>query len=250
MVRSLIAAALAAIGAVGASAAGQAPAGPTAGQASACTTSAQYGTCLYPPYRVNQDMWNPGPGSKQTLTATSAGHWRVSTYQPAGAAVRSYPNVSENLGKPISDYSTVQATFAETMPAGADAEAAFDVWVNGAPSTSGATGMIEVMIWTENHGNTPAGTKTTTVTISGQTFAVWECRTSTCVGHPYYAFVLSRNESSGRVHILTTLQWLTQHGLIPASDPLTRVDYGWEIRNTGGATRTFAVTSYSLRVAA
>jgi Glycosyl hydrolase family 12 len=250
MVRLLIAAALATLGAAGAPAAGQAPGGPVAGQASACTTSAQYGSCSYPPYSVNQDMWNPGPGSTQTLTAASAGHWQVSTYQPGGAAVRSYPNVSENLGRPISDYTTAQATFAERMPAGAAAEAAFDVWVNGAPGTPSTTGMIEVMIWTENHGNRPAGTKTTTATIGGQTFAVWECRTSSCVGHPYYAFVLSRNESSGTMHILTTLQWLTHHGLIPASDPLTQVDYGWEIRNTGGATRTFAVTSYSLRTVA
>src|SRR5690348_8416710 len=105
MVRLLIAAALATVGAAGVPAAGQPAEGPAAGQAAACTTSAQYGTCSYPPYSVNQDMWNPGPGSTQTLTATSAGHWQVSTDQPGGAAVRSYPNVSENLGQPISDYS-------------------------------------------------------------------------------------------------------------------------------------------------
>lgn len=249
MVGLLIAAAVATLGAAGAPATGQAPSGPGGGQVTACTTSAQYGTCSYPPYSVNQDMWNPGPGSSQTLTATSAGSWHVVTDQPGGAAVRSYPNVSENLGRPISDYTAAVATFAERMPAGAAAEAAFDVWVNGVPGSASSPGMIEVMVWTENHGNTPAGTKTTTVTIGGQTFAVWECRTSRCVGHPYYAFVLSRNESSGKVHILTTLRWLVRRGLIPASDPLTQVDYGWEIRNTGGAAQTFAVTNYGLRTA-
>jgi len=251
MVRLLIAAALATFGTAGVPAVQQTPGGPAAGQAVPCTTSAQYGTCSYPPYSVNQDMWNPGPGSTQTLTATSAGHWQVSTDQPGGAAVRSYPNVSENLGQPISNYTAAVATFAERMPSGAAAEAAFDVWVNGVPgiARASATGMIEVMVWTQNHGNTPAGTKTTTVTIGGQTFAVWECTTSRCVGHPYYAFVLSRNETSGRVHILTALRWLVHRGLIPASDPLTQVAYGWEVRNTGGAARTFAVSSYRLSTA-
>jgi hypothetical protein len=177
MVRYLIVAVLAIPGAAGVPAAGQAPGGPAAGQAAPCTTSAQYGTCSYPPYSVNQDMWNPGPGSTQTLTATSAGQWHVSTDQPSGAAVRSYPNVSQNLGQPISKYTRAVATFAERMPAGAAAEAAFDVWVNGVPGPPfSSPGMIEVMVWTQ-------------------------------------------------------------------------VDYGWEVRNTGGAARTFAVTSYRLRTA-
>lgn len=79
MVRLLIVAALATLGAAGVPAAGQAPGTLGGGQVTACTTSAQYGTCSYPPYSVNQDMWNPGPGSSQTLTATSAASWRVVT---------------------------------------------------------------------------------------------------------------------------------------------------------------------------
>jgi hypothetical protein len=63
-------------------------------------------------------------------------------------------------------------------------------------------------------------------------------------------FPLASAESSGKVHLLTTLRWLLHRGLIPASGPLTQVGYGWEVRNAGGAARTFAVTSYRLRAAA
>ena len=59
-------------------------------------------------------------------------------------------------------------------------------------------------------------------------------------------FPLASAASSGKEHLLATLRWLVHRGLIPASDPLTQVDYGWEVRNTGGAARTFAVTSYRL----
>ncbi|HEV2371071.1 MAG TPA: hypothetical protein VGS19_02785 [Streptosporangiaceae bacterium] len=215
-----------------------------------CTTSAQYGTCSYPPYTVNQDMWRPAAGSKSTLTAKSAAQWKVSTYQPPGVAVRSYPNVTENLGQPISAYTTIEATFAETMPTGGREEAAFDIWVNGAPGTSNTAHMIEVMVWTDTHRTRPAGTLTARATIGGQTFNVYECPTSACVGHPYYAFRLTQNEAAGQVDLLSALKWLTANGLVPASDPVTQVQDGWEIGNTGGITETFAMTNYALSVTA
>jgi hypothetical protein len=221
---------------------GTAAAGP-------CRTSARYGTCSYPPYQVNQDMWNRTAESTQTLTARSAAGWRVSTFEPAGSSVRAYPNVYESLGQPISDYAKVVATFADIMPTGGRAEAAFDIWVDGAPGTSSTAHMIEVMIWTSTHRTVPSGASVTTATIDGQAFTVWECRTSGCASHPYYAFVLAGSESSGRVNILAFVRWLVSRGLVPASDPLTQVQDGWEIASTGGATETFSMTDYHLRVA-
>jgi Glycosyl hydrolase family 12 len=214
-----------------------------------CTTSAQYGTCSYPPYQVNQNVWNRTARSTQTLTARSAAQWRVSTFEPAGSSVRAYPNVGESLGQPISDYTQVVATFADTMPTGGREEAAFDIWVNGAPGTSSTAHMIEVMVWTSTHRTMPSGGPVTTATIGGQAFTVWECQASGCAGHPYYAFVLTGNESSGRVNILAFLHWLISRGLVPASDPLTQVQDGWEIASTGGSTETFSMTNYQLRVA-
>jgi hypothetical protein len=95
----------------------------------------------------------------------------------------------------------------------------------------------------------PSGAPVATATIDGQAFTVWQCQTSGCASHPYYAFVLTGSESSGRVNILAFLGWLISRGLVPASDPLTQVQDGWEIASTGGTTETFSMTNYHLRVA-
>ena len=225
-----------------------AAAGGSGAAAGRCATAARYGTCAYPPYQVNQDIWNPAARSAQTLTARSAGRWRVATFEPAGSRVHAYPNVSETLGQPISGYTDVTATFTDSTPAGGRGDAAFDIWVNGAPGTASTAHEIEVMVWTTTHRTEPSGAPVTTTTIGGQGFTVWECRTSACASHPYYAFVLAGGESSGQVDILAFLRWLTARGLVPASDPLTQVQDGWEIASTGGATETFSMTSYHLHV--
>jgi hypothetical protein len=109
--------------------------------------------------------------------------------------------------------------------------------------------MIEVMVWTSTHRTMPSGGPVTAATIGGQAFTVWQCQASGCASHPYYAFVLTGSESSGAVNILAFLGWLISRGLVPAADPLTQVQYGWEIASTGGTTETFSMTNYHLRVA-
>jgi Glycosyl hydrolase family 12 len=224
----------------------------TAAQAAACTTSAQYGTCSYPPYVVNQDEWNETTGSTQTLTATGAGAWKVTTSQPPGAYVRTYPDVSQNLpGDTFSTYNTAVQSFTDSVSyTSGTGETAADLWLNGAPGTSSySSATVEVMVWTDNNGQTPAGTDTTTATINGQTFQVWECNTSGCVdslGHIYFAFVLEGSETSGQIHDVDTIGWLVSHGLMSSSLPFNQIDYGAEFGNMSQTTQaTLSFTKYS-----
>jgi hypothetical protein len=224
----------------------------TAAQAATCTTSAQYGTCSYPPYVVNQDEWNETTGSTQTLTATGAGHWTVTTSQPSGAYVRTYPDVSQNLpGDAFSTYHTVTQNFSDSVSyTSGTGETAADLWLNGAPGTSTYnSSTVEVMVWTDNNGQTPAGTDTTTATINGQKFQVWECNTSSCVsslGHIYFAFVLEGSETSGQIHDVNTIGWLVSQGLISSSIPYDQIDYGAEFGNISQTTQaTLTFTKYS-----
>jgi hypothetical protein len=99
---------------------------------------------------------------------------------------------------------------------------------------------IEIMIWVDNHGQTPIGNIIGHVTISGQSFAVW------FGGGTTYSFVLNGDETSGSTHILTALKWLQTHKYVAASATLTQVDFGWEIASTGGSAQDFAMTKYSL----
>jgi hypothetical protein len=66
--------------------------------------------------------------------------------------VETYPAVKEDFGNvPVLSFPTITTGFTESMPkvAGLDAEATVDVWLNNFG--------IEIMIWVDNHGQTPAG---------------------------------------------------------------------------------------------
>lgn len=220
--------------------------------AATCTTSAQYGTCSFGPYVVNQDEWNPASGSGQTLTAASHNHWSVRTSQPPGAYVRTYPDILQNLpGYAFSSYRRAVQTFTDSVTyTSGTGETAADLWLNGAPGTSTYnSSTVEVMVWTSNHGQTPAGTDTATARINGQTFSVWECATPSCVrslGHIYFAFVLRGSETSGQIHDVDTIRWLVRHGLMAPSLPFDQIDYGAEFGNMSQqTTATLRFTRYS-----
>jgi hypothetical protein len=126
------------------------------------------------------------------------------------------------------------SSYAETMNAvsGTDAEAAYDIWINGLNK--------EVMVWVDNHGQTPSGSKVATTTFSGATWDLYE------TGGGYMAFVREGNASSGTVDLLAALQYLEGRGDLAASDVLWQVNFGWEICSTAGAPETFTISNYSL----
>ncbi len=83
---------------------------------------------------------------------------------------------------PLKSLHLIQNGFTESMPSrGVDAEAADDVWLND--------DKIEVMIWVDNHGQTPAGKVINHAKIFGQRFAVWHTGT-------IYTFALDHKETA------------------------------------------------------
>jgi hypothetical protein len=227
----------------------------------ACVTSGLSGTCG--PYsdpnitdadgfntNVANNMWGCGavqpgqPGAYcgvQTVTSRGPGDWSVTSNQQAGnTGVLSYPDVaqvftlSSDADPPISAFSSVTSSFTETMNAtsGTDAEAAYDIWADNGSSVE------EIMIWVDNHGQTPAGNETSSVNIGGTTYQFWNAGDTV-------SFVRS-NEQSGTVDILAVLHWLQSNGYLSASADLGQVDFGWEICSTGGVPETFTVSGYTL----
>jgi len=184
-------------------------------------------------FLLNNNEWNPSAGP-QTIWVYSDGSWGVRSDQPVGLAVQTYPCVQQYYNNvPVSSFHLIRNGFTESMPdaAGLDAEAADDVWLNHYG--------IEVMIWVDNHGRTPAGKITSYAWIFGQYFAVWRSGS-------IFTFVLNHNETSGETHILASLQWLMEHRYVPAGATLTQVNFGWEVASTDGRPMDFAMTSYWL----
>lgn len=176
---------------------------------------------------------NPAP---DTICGNSGSSWQVTSDQRAGnTEVLTYPAVQKNYPADIaiSSLHSLSSTYAENMnaTAGTDAEAAYDVWTTGNAD--------EIMFWTDNHGQTPAGSKQATVVLGGLTWNLYAYGTT-------FSFVLDHNAASGTVDLLAGLQYLQAHGDLPASAKLHQADFGFEICSTAGQPEVFKVSSYTL----
>lgn len=194
------------------------------------------------PYFVANDMWNiTGYSVSETLYACSYSDWYVVATMDnskGDGAVKTYPNSHRDFddNPEISSLSSVTSTFAETSPDSGIYEDAYDIWLNGIATT----GSTEVMIWTANHGQTPAGSLQATVTIDGRSYAAWKTTGN------YIAFVASTNFTSGTVNLLDFFQWLMAKGWIPDNTTLGQVDYGAELVSTNGVPAAFTFSDFSV----
>jgi hypothetical protein len=222
-----------------------ADAGTTTSSGSTCTspvftTSDPNGGWSTEGYYVHNNMWNtsanPGP---ETLYACSYHSWYVVSNQTNSAgAVKTYPNVHKDYNNvPISSFNTITSTFAAVSPHVGIYNVSFDIWMNGV-ATAGST---ELMIWTENYNQVPAGSKTATVTFGGRTFDVWKTSDS-----HYIAFVPTVVMTSGTLDILEIFKWTMSRGWLAANSTLGQLDFGVEIVSTNGANATFYFNDFSI----
>jgi hypothetical protein len=204
------------------------------------TTSSAFGSETLGAYTVSNNMWNAGGGGiSQTLSACSSSDWYVdATVADDDGGVKTYPNSAYNFAAPpeISSLSTVTSTFGSTLPASGEFDAAYDIWLNGTAGTGGD----EVMIWTDNQGQTPAGAQVATATFDGQSYAVWQE-----AGGPI-TFVSDTNVTGGDLDLLPFFQWLISQGYEPSGSTLNQVAYGAQIVSTDGTPETFGFSNFSV----
>lgn len=237
---------------------GQASSQPTAPGSAAPTTQAPAGspTCTDPqyttsdptgmwnlsPYFVANDMWGiSGYTVSQTLSACSYSNWYVvanMNNDSGDGHVKTYPNSHRDFDSEpeISSFSSITSTFAETDPGTGIYEDAYDIWLNGIASSTST----EVMIWTNNHGQTPAGSVQTTVTIDGRSYTVYKTTGN------YIAFVANSNFTSGTMNLLDFFQWITGKGWLASDATLGQVDYGAELVSTDNVPETFTFSNFSV----
>jgi hypothetical protein len=227
-----------------------AAAGPTSpAGATSCTdpqfvTSAPTGGESDGNYYLYNNMWNAaGYSVQQTMYVCSYSNWYVvatMNNDSGNGAVKTYPDVQANFNSPaISSFHSISSTFGQTSPNVGIYEDAYDIWINGVASSSST----ELMIWTQNHGQTPAGSVVGTASFGGQEYQVW--RQGTGAG-AYIAFVADTNVSAGTVDLLAFFDWVISQGWIPATSTLGQICYGAELVSTGGAPATFSFTGFSV----
>jgi Glycosyl hydrolase family 12 len=209
-------------------------------------------------YIISNNMWNCQDGCQgatgnsdgtQTIWGNSSSDWGVTANLggTTGTAVLTYPEdqqiwtLPDNTDEPLSDFAFLHGNATENMPhASLDAEAAYDIWAGPTGETSGNFA-TEIMIWLENHGQTPAGHVVGTTSWYGQTFTVWSE-----TGNHVITFVLNGTQARGTTHILSAMNYLRNHGMIAKNYGLAQIDFGFEICNTGGTAENFNVTSYNV----
>jgi len=191
------------------------------------------------PYWVANDMWNAsGYSVTQTIHACSYSNWYVTATMnndSGNGAVKTYPNAQRDFNSAISSLSSVTSTFAETSPGTGIWEDTYDIWINGL-ATSGST---EIMIWTQNHGQTPSGSDQGTVTLDGRSYTVWKSGS-------YIAFVANTNFTAGTMNLLGFFQWVIGKDWMPADSTLSQVCYGAELVSTNGVPATFTFSNFSV----
>jgi hypothetical protein len=192
---------------------------------------------------VHNNLWNASgyPGTKGTTSVCSYRSWNhVATATDTGdGAVKTYPNVHKDYspGRRISGITTLRSTFSAVAPAVGTYNVAYDLWINGVPNE-------EVMIWTENRNQVPAGSRFASgVSISGYTWDVYATS-----GNHYIAFVPSNGarHTSGTIDLKAMLGYLVSTGRRSSSDTVDQICYGVEVVSTGGSPATWNFTDFSI----
>ena len=191
-------------------------------------------------YYVHNNMWNASAGlGPETLYACSFHDWYVVSNQTNNAgAVKTYPNVHKDYSDvAISSFSALTSSFAATSPHVGVYDVAYDIWTNGV-ATAGST---EIMIWTENFKQVPAGSKAATATFDGRAYDVWK----TADNH-YIAFVPTSAFTSGTIDLLQLFKWTMTQGWLSTTSTLGQICFGVEIVSTAGADARFDFTDFSI----
>ncbi len=193
-------------------------------------------------YYVHNNMWNSASYQcAETLYACSYHNWYVvanMNNNNGDGAVKTYPNVHMDYDSvPISSFKTIASTFSEASPHVGIYDVAYSIWTNGIA----AAGSTELMIWTENYNQMPAGSLSATVILGGVTYNAWKTSDNS-----YIAFVPTVVFTSGTVDILEIFNWTMSKGWLPANSTLSQLDFGVEIVSTNSTNAVFKFSDFSI----
>jgi hypothetical protein len=200
-------------------------------------------------YYADSDMWNAqGYDVSQRMSVCSPGNWSVTITADNKArdgAVKTYPNVHRdyhnwNTGQEpkLSSFKSISSRFASRSPDVGIYNGAYDIWLNGVADSDST----EVMIWTDNHRQVPAGRVVKKgIEFSHRSWTLWSTS-----DHRYLAFVANRRIGHGSISLKKRFSYLIDHGYLRRGSTLGQVDFGYEIVSTNGTRHRFKIDRFSV----
>ena len=186
-------------------------------------------------YFVHNNNWNDTAGGNSVITACSYDNWFLVSDTPnhSDMSVQTYPNVHRDYDNaPLSGITS--ARFAAKGPrcTGCVYNIAFDIWIGNAFSH-------ELMIWTDNWNQRPAGNQVGTTTIAGQQYQVW--RSGSGDGG-IFTYVSVVPQTSGTMPLSAFFADVRTRGW--TANTTWQVDYGVEVVDTEGNPERFDFTDF------
>lgn len=199
-------------------------------------------------YYVHNNMWNAsGYNVQETLRACSPGNWKVTATADnnnGDGAVKTYPNVhrdyhSWSTGREprMSAFTSIRSRFASRSPHVGIYNGAYDIWLNGVP------GNREVMIWTDNYRQVPAGS----LVKRGLKFSHRTWRLYATDDNSILSFVPNKVKHHGAINLLKRLKYLVRHGYVQRGSTVGQICFGYEIVSTDGSPATFKIDRFAIR---
>ena len=250
MIRQRVAAAVLAVAASAGLAVG------LAGPAHAVDICEQYGsTVVQNRYVVQNNRW--GTSATQCISTTTSG-FRITesgANNPTNGAPASYPSIYYGWhygnGSPgtvlplqVSDsrFASITTSVDFTYVSGATYDAAYDIWLDPTPRTTGQNTGAEIMVWANRQGSIqPVGSRVGTVTLLGATWEVWFGN----IGWNVVSYVRSTPATSLSFALSTFADDAVARGYAQRSWYLTSIQAGFEPWSGGVG---LAVNSFSANV--
>lgn len=208
----------------------------TAGTANAAvwSSSDRWGTWSNNGYTLYNNIWGSGYGP-QTIWANSASNWGVWANHPNTGGIKSYPNATRYIGKPVSALGTTTSSFNVTVPtSGVSFTTAYDIW-----SSDNAH---EIMLWMNKYGAVgPLGSLQTTASVGGHSWSIYRGSNG---ANQVYSFIRTSNTNSGTVDIRAIAQWIRARGWF-GDVTIGNVQLGYEITSSSGG-KDFITNSFSV----
>jgi hypothetical protein len=210
-------------------------------------------------YGTHNDLWNNDNGT-YTMKACDYDNWYELATQPntTDGSVKTYPKVKRDycpgwvtgcdmdetildVQMPLSRIESVRFAHNTERVPGMIWNVAFDVWINNALEN-------ELMIWTENMGQTPAGSRLANAVIGGKEYQVWKAGSG---AGGIFTYVSVVPQTSGVMPLGLFFDDLKRRGWLKpkagqTTDTTWQLNYGVEIVDTNNTEHRFNFTDFAI----